>query len=200
MVATRSTLAAPARLAQEVRKSRFVANAVNVSTPHAALAFVDAIADRSATHNCWAYRVGLDYRFNDDGEPGGTAGKPILQAIDGQRFDQVAVVVTRWFGGIKLGAGGLIRAYGGCTAECLRAAARRELIEMSSVEFALTFAAIPVLHSRLAEFAAEKVGETFSDDGALLRLRLPTDRIEALSVLLADLSRGRAQLRRLNSP
>jgi uncharacterized YigZ family protein len=199
MSATRSTLAAPARLAQEVRKSRFVANAANVSTPQAALAFIEAIADRSATHNCWAYRIGLDYRFNDDGEPGGTAGKPILQAIDGQGFDHVVVVVTRWFGGIKLGAGGLMRAYGGCAAECLRAAARRELIQMSRVEFALNFAAIPILHSRLAEFAAEKVGETFSNDGAVLRLRLPTDRIDALSILLADLSRGRASLRRLDS-
>jgi uncharacterized YigZ family protein len=199
MSATRSTLAAPARLAQEVRKSRFVANAANVSTPQAALAFIEAIADRSATHNCWAYRIGLDYRFNDDGEPGGTAGKPILQAIDGQGFDHVVVVVTRWFGGIKLGAGGLMRAYGGCAAECLRAAARRELIQKSRVEFALNFAAIPVLHSRLAEFAAEKVGETFSNDGAVLRLRLPTDRIDALSILLADLSRGRTSLRRLDS-
>jgi uncharacterized YigZ family protein len=199
MSATRSTLAAPARLAQEVRKSRFVANAANVFTPQAALAFIEAIADRSATHNCWAYRIGLDYRFNDDGEPGGTAGKPILQAIDGQGFDHVVVVVTRWFGGIKLGAGGLMRAYGGCAAECLRAAARRELIQMSHVEFALNFAAIPVLHSRLAEFAAEKVGETFSNDGAVLRLRLPTDRIDALSILLADLSRGRTSLRRLDS-
>jgi uncharacterized YigZ family protein len=199
MSATRSTLAAPARLAQEVRKSRFVANAANVFTPQAALAFIEAIADRSATHNCWAYRIGLDYRFNDDSEPGGTAGKPILQAIDGQGFDHVVVVVTRWFGGIKLGAGGLMRAYGGCAAECLRAAARRELIQMSRVEFALNFAAIPVLHSRLAEFAAEKVGETFSNDGAVLRLRLPTDRIDALSILLADLSRGRTSLRRLDS-
>jgi uncharacterized YigZ family protein len=199
MSTMRSTLVAPARLAQEVRKSRFVANAANVSTPQAALALINEVADRSATHNCWAYRIGLDYRFNDDGEPGGTAGKPILQAIDGQGFDQVAVVVTRWFGGIKLGAGGLMRAYGGCAAECLRAAARREMIQMSRVEFALNFAAIPVLHSRLAEFAAEKVGETFSGDGAILRLRLPTDRVDALSILLADLSRGRASVRRLDS-
>jgi putative IMPACT (imprinted ancient) family translation regulator len=73
------------------------------------------------------------------------------------------------------------------------------MIQMSRVEFALNFAAIPVLHSRLAEFAAEKVGETFSGDGAILRLRLPTDRVDALSILLADLSRGRASVRRLDS-
>ncbi len=69
-----------------------------------------------------------EYRSNDDGEPGGTAGRPILAAIDGQGFDRVAVVVTRWYGGIKLGAGGLVRAYGGAAAECLRAAPRRPLV------------------------------------------------------------------------
>jgi putative IMPACT (imprinted ancient) family translation regulator len=61
-------------------------------------------------------------RFNDDGEPAGTAGRPILQAIEGQGMDRVVVVVKRWYGGIKLGAGGLMRAYGGTAAECLRRA------------------------------------------------------------------------------
>lgn len=191
----RSTLAAPARLAQEVRKSRFLAQAANVSDPEDALAFVETVADRSATHNCWAYRIGQQYRFNDDGEPSGTAGKPILQAIDGQALDQVAVVVTRWFGGIKLGAGGLVRAYGGCAAECLRAAARRELVATTEVEFALGFAALPLLHARLADFGAVKTHEAFAADGATVRLRLPSSRVEALASLLGDLSRGASRLR-----
>ena len=116
----RFVLAVPASLRQEIRKSIFVANAANVGSPDAALAFVAAVTDRTATHNCWAYRIGQQYRFNDDGEPGGTAGRPILQAIDAQQMDDTVVVVTRWYGGIKLGAGGLARAYGGCAAECLR--------------------------------------------------------------------------------
>jgi len=194
MSALHSTLAAPACLAQEVRKSKFVANAANVASPQAALAFIETVANRSATHNCWAYRIGTDYRFNDDGEPGGTAGKPILQAIDGQAIDQAVVVVTRWFGGIKLGAGGLMRAYGGCAAECLRSAARRPLIVSSRVELALAFAALPLLHSRLAELGAETIGETFGGDGAVVQLRLPSDRLHVLRALLADLTRGRAQL------
>jgi putative IMPACT (imprinted ancient) family translation regulator len=198
--ALRSTLVAPARLAQEVRKSKFVANATHVASPQAALAFIEAVADRSATHNCWAYRIGADYRFNDDGEPGGTAGKPILLAIDGQGIDQAIVVVTRWFGGIKLGAGGLMRAYGGCAAECLRGAARRALIVSSRVELALAFGALPLLHSRLAELGAEKLDETFGGDGAILQLRLPSDRLDALRTLLADLTRGRAQLHVLDDP
>lgn len=198
MSASRSTLAAAAWLAQEVRKSRFVANAQSVSTPDAALRFVAAVSDRTATHNCWAYRIGQQYRFSDDGEPAGTAGKPILQAIDGQGFDQVVVVVTRWFGGIKLGAGGLMRAYGGCAAECLRNAQKRAMVETTDVEFELGFAAMPLLQSRLRDFDADTLAETFDADGVLLRLRLPISRLEALRALLGDLSRGRAVVRRLD--
>ena len=90
--------------------------------------FFAANSDPEATHNCWAYKIGQEYRFNDDGEPGGTAGRPILQAIEGQGMDRVAVLVVRWFGGVKLGAGGLVRAYGGCAANCGRANGPRSSI------------------------------------------------------------------------
>src|SRR4249919_855167 len=126
---TQYTLAAPARFVLEVKKSRFLAQATAVETPTQALAWLAQISDPDATHNCWAYRVGSAYRFSDDGEPGGTAGRPILSAIEGQGIDRVIVVVTRWYGGINLGAGGLVRAYGGAAAECLRTAARREVID-----------------------------------------------------------------------
>lgn len=198
MSVPRSTLAAPGRLAQEIRKSRFLANASSVATPSAALAFVDAVAHADATHNCWAYRTGQQYRFNDDGEPSGTAGKPILQAIDGQGLDDVVVVVTRWFGGIKLGAGGLMRAYGGCAAECLRGAAKRELVQTADVEFSLGFSALPLLQARLADFEAQKLSESFVNDGAVLRVRVPTAQIEALRSLLADVSRGQCSMRVLD--
>ena len=198
MSVPRSTLAAPAQLAQEARKSRFLANAAQIATPDAAIAFVTAAAHADATHNCWAYRIGQQYRFNDDGEPAGTAGKPILQAIDGQGFDEVVVVVTRWFGGIKLGAGGLMRAYGSCAAECLRGAAKRELVLTAEVEFALGFSALPLLHARLADFDAQKLSESFVDAGAVLRLRVPTARLEALRALLADVSRGQCSVRVLD--
>ena len=122
------TLAAPVGHELEVKHSRFIVHAAPVSTPEEALAWFTQVGDPAATHNCWAYRIGGQYRFNDDGEPAGTAGRPILAAIDGQGLDQVAAVVTRWYGGIKLGAGGLVRAYGGSVAECLRLAPRRALV------------------------------------------------------------------------
>jgi uncharacterized YigZ family protein len=188
----RFVLAGAATLRQEVKKSIFVANAANISAPEAALEFVAAVADRGATHNCWAYRIGQQYRFNDDGEPGGTAGRPILQAIDGQGMDRTVVVVTRWYGGIKLGAGGLARAYGGCAAECLRLAAKTEAIEMASVAFALPFSVLPLLHARLAEFEASITEERFGAAGADLHLALPAARVAALRTWVTDATRGRS--------
>ena len=104
------TLTAPCAHQEDIKKSRFAAFAAPVSTVDEAMRFFAANSDPEATHNCWAYKIGQEYRFNDDGEPGGTAGRPILQAIEGQGMDRVAVLVVRWFGGVKLGAGGLVRA------------------------------------------------------------------------------------------
>jgi uncharacterized YigZ family protein len=198
MSGVRFGLSAPARLVQEIRKSKFVANATNVASEQTALDFLERIGDQSATHNCWAWRIGQRYRFNDDGEPAGTAGKPILQAIDGQNIDNVIVVVTRWFGGIKLGAGGLMRAYGGCAAECLRQAEKSPLIETVRVEFALEFAALARLRARLREMGGVLEVEDFQDAGALLRLSLPQAKLSELRSFLADLSRGRTELRELD--
>ena len=108
---TLDTLAAPASHEIEVKHSRFLARATAVTGAEEAMAWLQSVGVPDATHNCWAWRIGDDYRSSDDGEPAGTAGRPILAAIDGQGFDQVVVVVTRWYGGIKLGAGGLVRAY-----------------------------------------------------------------------------------------
>ena len=106
---------------QDVKKSRFLAIAAPIADEQAAKDFLSAHSDPTANHNCWAWRLGQAYRFSDDGEPSGTAGKPILAAIGGQELDRVAVVVTRWFGGILLGSGWWMRAYGGMAALCLRA-------------------------------------------------------------------------------
>ncbi len=187
------TLAAPATLETEVKHSRFIAHAAPATAPEAALAFVQSVADPAATHNCWAYRIGGEYRSSDDGEPSGTAGRPILAAIDGQGYDQVVVVVIRWFGGIKLGAGGLVRAYGGAAAECLRRAERRPLIAMREIALSSPFDELGNVHSALATFAAEKLSEDFDENGARLSLRLPADRIAALKTHLRDATRNRVR-------
>jgi putative IMPACT (imprinted ancient) family translation regulator len=192
------TLAGPARFALEAKKSRFLAVAAPVDAPAAALAWIAAQADPQATHNCWAYRIGSDYRFNDDGEPGGSAGRPILAAIDGQGLDQVVVLVVRWYGGTNLGVGGLVRAYGGAAAECLRTAARQPLIRWCEAALDCDFALAGAVHALLEPFAALKTGEAFDEHGLHLRLRLPASSYEALADRLRDLSRGAARLSRLD--
>jgi uncharacterized YigZ family protein len=193
-MSARFTLAAEASLQQDVRKSRFLARAAPAQSVDAAVAFFARVRAADATHNCWAYRIGASYRFNDDGEPGGTAGRPILQAIDGQALDRVAVVVARWFGGIKLGAGGLVRAYGGTAAECLRLAAKSPLVERVAVAVRCDFAAAGVLRARLADYDATKRDERAGADGVELAIELPAARVDALTRLVRDLTRGRGEV------
>jgi uncharacterized YigZ family protein len=195
---TLSTLVQRCRHQQEIRKSRFLAIAAPVSSAEQALAFLREVADPAATHNCWAWRIGDGYRFNDDGEPGGTAGRPILQAIEGQQMDGVAVVVTRWYGGIKLGAGGLVRAYGGTAAECLRQAERVALVAMTRLEVRCEFAELALLKARLKELQGEIEQEHFAADGVELQLRLPRDRVDEAVQLVGDISRGRSVARPLD--
>ncbi|WP_377299597.1 IMPACT family protein [Rhizobium sp. SGZ-381] len=178
---------------QEIKRSRFVAIAAPVSDEAAAKAFIAKASHGDANHNCWAWRLGPSYRFNDDGEPSGTAGKPILQAIDGQDLDRVAVVVTRWFGGTLLGSGGLIRAYGGTAAECLRLAPKTRLIAMTALPVTLHFSDLAVVKSRLSAIAdSQIVSEVFTDTGARLDVRVPTDYAADTIALVTDLTAGRA--------
>ena len=188
------TLAQPVRFELDIKHSRFLALACPADSPEAALAWLREVAVADATHNCWAYRIGQEYRSSDDGEPSGTAGRPILAAIDGQGFDQVMVVVIRWYGGIKLGAGGLVRAYGGTAAECLRTAARRELVSYSQARVSCPFQDIGLLHSTLDSLHADKLEEHFHADGLHLAIRLPSEHLPALAVRLRDGSRNRITL------
>ena len=188
------TLAAPASHAIEVKHSRFLAQATPVDSPAEALAFLEAIARTPATHHCWAWRIGGDYRSNDDGEPAGTAGRPILAAIGGQGLDRVMVVVTRWYGGVNLGAGGLVRAYGGAAAECLRTAPRRALIDWRELDIHAAFDDTGPVHAALAVHGAQRLDESFDADGLRLRIRLPAERVDALVAQLRDATRNRARI------
>jgi len=180
---------------QEIKKSRFRAVAGPVAGEPAAREFIAAHSDPAANHNCWAWRIGQNYRFNDDGEPSGTAGKPILMAIDGQSLDGVAVVVTRWFGGILLGSGGLMRAYGGTAASCLRAAEKIALVPTVEARIVCGFGDLAVVQARLA--ALPDVGITaqnFIATGAELVVAVPKADAAAIAALVTDITSGRATI------
>jgi len=187
------TIAQPETFAQDIKRSRFLAAAGPVADEAAAKAFIAAHSDAGANHNCWAWRIGQSYRFSDDGEPSGTAGKPILQAIDGQNLDNVAIVVTRWFGGILLGSGGLVRAYGGTAAACLRQAAKTEIVISVEAKITCGFADLAIVQARLAAQPGVRIAaETFTATGAELVVALPEADTAAIVRMITDLSSGRA--------
>lgn len=99
------TIAAPCDTLLEAKGSKFYAFAWHCSTPEQALQQVAGASDPKASHNCFAYKIGDEFRSTDDGEPGGTAGRPMLNAIETEELDEVCVLVIRFFGGTKLGAG-----------------------------------------------------------------------------------------------
>jgi uncharacterized YigZ family protein len=121
------TLAAPAEFAHKIERSEFLGIAFPVTSEDAFFAELERVQKKhfDATHHCWAFRLFAESRSrsSDAGEPSGTAGKPILAAIDGASLHDLGVIVVRWYGGIKLGTGGLSRAYRETAAETLRGAA-----------------------------------------------------------------------------
>ncbi|MBB4954835.1 putative YigZ family protein [Agrobacterium vitis] len=180
---------------QEIKKSRFRALACPIASEDDVKALLMEHSDASANHNCWAWRLGQTYRFNDDGEPSGTAGKPILQAIDGQQIDGVLVIVTRWFGGVLLGSGGLIRAYGGTAAQCLREAEKVEVIHRTTRVFRVGFSDLALVKARLSNIANALVNaESFTETGADLTCAIPENDAETVAQMLIDITAGRVQL------
>ena len=186
------TLTSLASFEQIIKKSRFLATVTPISTVEDAKAFLQAHSVSSANHNCWAYRLGDVYRFSDDGEPSGTGGKPILQAIDGQGLDGVAVVVTRWFGGVLLGAGGLIRAYGGTAAACLRSAPRRPVIKAVRHVFHVGFSDLALVKARLTAVEHLTIAaEAYDGEGCRLTIDMPAANASELCREMVDITGGR---------
>lgn len=178
----------------EAKKSRFVTWAWPVDSVDQALRCIAHRSDTSASHNCFAYKIGGQYRSSDDGEPGGTAGRPILSAIEGEGLDQVCVLVTRYFGGIKLGTGGLVRAYGGAARDCLREAPKRPVIKQVEVRALVSFDALGLVYQAADTVKARVLDQDYGiQEGNLTSIRVSVNVTEALRLceLLQDLSHGR---------
>ncbi|MDM1720412.1 IMPACT family protein [Acinetobacter towneri] len=188
------TIAAPITFEEEIKKSRFQAIAVPVDNEQTVKTFLEQQRDPSTTHQCWAWKIGHQLRFNDDGEPSGTAGRPILATIEGNELTNVLVLVNRWYGGIKLGTGGLVRAYGGCAGQCLTLAEKIELIEKKMVQFACQFNEWAILQYELNSQQIE-YQEDYIANGVVVQALLQIHQIDPLRLKLQDVSRGREQLK-----
>lgn len=143
----------------EIKRSKFIATLSHVESGEDAEAFVRAVRKRypDATHNCYAYiadELGNETRFSDDGEPGGTAGQPMLEVLKKRGVVRAAVVVTRYFGGIKLGAGGLVAAYTDSVSEVLDAAGIRRMTECAEVTVECDYSDHSAIESALTRAGA----------------------------------------------
>ena len=188
------TLKVAASFEEVIRKSRFIAHAARVASQGESLDFYESVADPDATHNCWAWRINFQVRSSDDGEPGGTAGRPMLNVIERRHLENTMVVVTRYFGGIKLGVGGLVRAYSGATAKCLDKADTIELFPMAEYVINGGFEWASSVHGLLDQFSAEKLDESYDEQGLVLKIRCREVDFGKLAAGLRDASRGQVKI------
>jgi uncharacterized YigZ family protein len=183
-------LTKPHTTEEVIKKSTFISIVAPVVSLEEFKAFLEDYSQADVTHNCWAYKIGQVYRFNDDGEPSGTAGKPILNAIEGQGFDNTAALVIRHYGGIKLGTGGLMRAYGGGVSRCLQSAGFEIMQDMCDVMIKVPFQYIQAIHNLASSIKAEMISEDFNEQGAIITLNLLAENREMCIKKAINLSKG----------
>lgn len=182
----------------EVKKSRFIGYAQHVESWDEAQECIASIKAEhpKARHWCFGLRCGDNpptERCSDDGEPTGTAGVPILGAIAGEDLSDTLCVVVRYFGGIKLGAGGLIRAYGGAARQVLREAPVDLLVPKSTIRATVNASFIGAVYETAAKLGATRSGEEYGADGTLtVDLTCKVEDIEELRAELNDSTRGEA--------
>ena len=180
----------------EVERSRFVATVQEVISPDAAQAFVAEIKAEfpDANHNCWAYLVGPPgssdrIGLSDDGEPHGVAGKPMLIALQHSGLGDTAVVVTRYFGGIKLGKGGMVKAYTAAVQAALEQLPRARRIDWVYLTVSFDYHLLTQLQRRFPDFEAVELASSYADKVSL-EIRLPQEQLAGFEFMFADLTAG----------
>ena len=174
-----------------IEKSRFIASAIHVDNVEQAVEYINAKRKKyfDATHNCYAYIVGDKAKFSDDGEPQGTAGLPMYECIKNNNLDYVCVVVTRYFGGVKLGAGGLVRAYSGSTSEVLKQCDKLEMTDCTRVEVVIDYTLLKPLRKALEQHAIEE--NVFYEDKVRLLYLFPTSLSNTISDIVTQITLGK---------
>lgn len=166
---------APVLFEEEIKKSVFITYLAHTPSVDAAKAFVDQIKAKhsDARHNCWGFVAGrpedsMKWGFSDDGEPSGTAGKPILAQLSGSGVGEITAVVTRYSGGIKLGTGGLVKAYGGGVQQALKLLQTIEKKNNHKTQTNVRLWFMPIAQSIMPQFGAVEVAAEYSDQVILV--------------------------------
>ncbi|GBC61658.1 YigZ family protein [Desulfonema ishimotonii] len=184
------------RVEEIIRRSRFITSVAHTPTRDAAKAFIERIRAEftDANHNCMAFVAGppastAQVGMSDDGEPRGTAGRPMLNTLAHSGVGEITAVVTRYFGGIKLGTGGLVRAYSGSVRQALADLPVREKIIPTTVPVIIGYACITPVRRLATAFDAEIIEETYGADVSLT-FELPVEKAEDFRAALIDLTHG----------
>ncbi|OAI15840.1 hypothetical protein A1507_13540 [Methylomonas koyamae] len=183
-------VAAACQIEEIVKKSRFIGVISPCRSETEALAVLNDLHRRypDASHIVYAYRIqsadGLVCRFYDAGEPSGTAGKPIFQHLEGKQLINLVVAVVRYFGGIKLGAGGLTRAYGNVAKAVIEAADIVDYVEFAEVDLTLDYSRLQPLEYQLKKLDGSILAQEFSDN-VRLTVKLPKHNLPSLDAFLA---------------
>jgi len=183
----------------KIKGSRFIGSCAPVANEADARAFLDRIRAEfaDARHHGSAWRLGADgatFRYDDDGEPSGSTGQPILRQIDGAGLTGIVVVVTRYFGGTKLGVGGLVRAYGAAAAAVLEATPHERVSITRGLRVAYPYECEGAVQGVLAAAGLEPL-ESHYGEGIRMRFQVPVARVDAFRQELTDRTGGRAEIR-----
>lgn len=197
----KSTYLIPSRtvtVEQEINKSRFIATAGHAPDKKAAMSFIESVraAHPTAHHNCYAYIAGnpsssTEIGFSDDGEVGGTAGRPILSVLQHKEIGEIAVVVTRYFGGVRLGAGGLVRAYTSSATLALDALPLKKLVAVKEARITVSYQYENAVRLALEKFSIPVADAVYTED-VTISAQIPQDSEEELTGEIMNLTRGGA--------
>ncbi len=188
------------RVDEKIRRSHFITTLGPAATVEEARAFIKAVREEhdTANHNCWAYVVGppgssAQAGMSDDGEPHGTAGRPMLTVLLHCGIGDIVAVVTRFFGGVKLGKGGLVRAYSGGVKTALQTLPQIEKTPMVVVEALIGYSDVTLFLRMLPDFSAEILDSWFTDT-VTYRLQMPARNLEPFTRRIADLTNGQGNV------
>ncbi|MDC0727417.1 IMPACT family protein [Phytobacter diazotrophicus] len=195
--------AAPVTFVEEIKKSRFITYLAHTDGVEAAKAFVESVRAEhpDARHHCVAWVAGppndsQQLGFSDDGEPAGTAGKPMLAQLMGSGVGEMTAVVVRYYGGVLLGTGGLVKAYGGGVSQALAQLTTLRKTLLTEYTLQCEYGQLTGVETLLGQFSGKIVASEYE---AFVRLRvaLPQSELAAFSTKLADFSRGALQLHKI---
>ena len=190
----------------EVKRSRFITRLGRAADRETAMAFIHTArqADSGADHHCWAFIAGNPadssvIGLSDDGEPAGTAGRPLLSTLQHSGLGEVVVVVSRYFGGTKLGTGGLVRAYSSAAQQALGEMPREPFVELLCRTIILPFALENAVRRLLTKLQVEITAASYNDE-VTLTIAVPLDQVANLNEMLCDCCQGQATLQEANPP